>query len=207
MRERHIVLVSMVGAVCAGTLVSCTSPAGKMEKTAGVTEATSAYAAGHRGALPPACEGYTVLGVTEGIKNWVIRYDDVLIRGGEFYNDKAADALKAWGVKTIISISPSDRERQFSQKYGFVLVELPFDKKQGPTSADMRQFLNTIKTGQGPFYVHCIGGTHRGGALGLAYRVHVLGWTWERALIEFGRLGGSLKDDHAMLEAVRTYTP
>ena len=37
----------------------------------------------------------------------------------------------------------------------------------------------------------------------MAYRVHVLEWPFEKALVEFGRLGGDLLADHTMLEAVR----
>ena len=55
-----------------------------------------------------------------------------------------------------------------------------------------------------PLYVHCHGGTHRAGVLGVAYRIHKCGWPWEKALLEHGRLGGSLKDDHIMLASIRT---
>jgi len=193
--------------LCAGGLLACAQPSEKPGPEDGVSGATPTYAAGDRGALPPAWDGYEVLGVKEGIKNWVIRYDEVLIRGGEFYDDKASEALQKWGVTTIVSITPNDKEREFSRKFGFVLVEVPFEKSRGPAVSDVNRFLDTIRSGKGPFYLHCVGGTHRAGVLGVAYRVHVLGWAWERALVEFGRLGGDLKENHAMLEVIRKYQP
>ncbi len=57
----------------------------------------------------------------------------------------------------------------------------------------------------GPLYVHCHGGTHRGGVLMLFVRLHVEGWPLEKALVEFGRLGGDLKGDHPKIEVVRKY--
>ena len=81
-------------------------------------------------------------------------------------------------------------------------MEIPFEKKIGPSADDLERYLEAIKTGDGPFYVHCHGGTRRGGVLGVAYRVHVLGWTYGKALVEHGRLGGDLLADHAMLESV-----
>jgi len=126
--------------------------------------------------LPPACTGYEVLGVRDGIKS-------------------------------IVSITPTDKERDFCKRHGFTLVEVPFDKVNGPSADNLGRFVETIKQGQGPFYVHCVGGTHRGGVLGVAYRLHHLGWTYERALVEFGRLGGDLKEDHLLLEAVKNYKP
>ena len=161
----------------------------------------------NRGALPPADGEYEVLGIKDGIKNWAVRYDAKLLRGGEFFNEQAARALADWGVKTVISIVPTDRERDLCRTNGLVLVEIPFNKPQGPSAADIRLFLDTIKSGAAPFYVHCVGGTHRGGVLGVAYRVHLQNWPYEKALVEFGRLGGELKENHQMLEAVRTFKP
>ena len=207
MKRAVHVLRGVLGVLSIAVLTSCVSGLRLPFKADAVTGATAAYASGDRGTLPPAGEGYEVLGVREGIKNWAIRYDDTLIRGGEFYADSAAQALREWGVKTIVSAAPSAKERAFCAQHGFALVEIPFDKARGPTAGDIRTFLDTVKTGQGPFYVHCVGGAHRGGVLGVAYRLHVLNWPAERALVEFGRLGGNLKDDHGMLEAVRSYAP
>mgnify|MGYP000377393144 CR=1 FL=1 len=187
--------------------ISCKTLEKQPQPSDAVSGATPHYAGGDRGALPPTAGEYTVLGVREGIKAWVIQYDEKLLRGGEFFDDSAAKALAEWGVKTVISISPNNKERAFCRKHSLELVEIPFDKKNGPSKADIQKFLNTIKQGKAPFYLHCIGGTHRAGVLGVAYRIHRLGWAPEKALVEFGRLGGNLKDDHTMLESVLQFKP
>ena len=173
-----------------------------MTGTDAITKATPKYKQGE-GMLPPAVGQYKVLGVHKGLKKYVVQYDNNIFRGGEIYHDSAAKTLKGWGIKTIVSITPTDDERKFCKKYGFELVEVPFDKSTGPSNAALSLFIKTVKTGSVPLYIHCIGGTHRASVLGVAYRVHVLGWPYEKALIEHGRLGGDLLADHIMLEAVK----
>jgi len=154
-------------------------------------------------ALPPDAGEYEVLGVLEGLKKYVIKYDDTVHRGGEPYTDSAARVLHDIGIRTIISITPTENERQFCKRHGFTLIEIPFDNSAGPSAADLKRYRNTIKAGAGPFYVHCHGETHRGGVLGVVYRVQILGWPYQKALVEHGRLGGDLLGDHTMLEAAR----
>lgn len=193
---------------CLSLSTACVSHSPRVApKADAVSGATPAYIGGERGTLPPTNSDYQVLGVKEGIKSWAIKYDDKLLRGGEFYADSAAAALKSWGVNTVISIAPSDKERAFCKAHGLTLVEIPFNKALGPTPADIRRFLDTVQTGTAPFYVHCVGGTHRGGVLGVAYRVHVQHWSFDRALVEYGRLGGDLREDHLHLETVKNFKP
>jgi hypothetical protein len=186
---------------------SCLSKTPKEGKADAVSGATPSYSGGERGALPPKGNDYEVLGVRDGIKSWAIKYDDKVIRGGEFYSDSAVKSLNEWGIRTVISVAPGDKERALCKANGYSLVEIPFNKEKGPSPADLQRFLQTLNTMPGKFYVHCVGGTHRAGVLGVAYRVHVLKWPYEKALIEFGRLGGDLKADHVLLEAVKTFTP
>ena len=153
--------------------------------------------------LPPDADNYEVMGVQKGLRNYVVKYDDRVYRGGEPLGDAAAQVLHGWGIHTIISITPTENERSFCKRHGFTLVEIPFPKSTGPTVEDLKLFLHTVETQPGPFYLHCNGGTHRGGVLGVAYRACLLGWPLDQALVEYGRLGGDLLSDHSMLEAIR----
>ncbi len=167
-----------------------------------VTGATPKYQHG-KTALPPEVGAYKVIGVLNGLKKYVIRYDNKLYRGGEPFADSAVQSLKKYGIRTVISITPTDQERKLCKDNGLTLVEIPFEKTKGLSPDDLKRYLKTLKTGASPFYVHCHGGTHRGGVLGVAYRVHIQGWPYEKALVEHGRLGGDLMADHIMLESVR----
>lgn len=190
----HLLVVSLL--VCMGA-VSC-----RTVHEAHAVSGASTQAEGKM-ILPPEADTYTVLGVRKGLKKFMVKYDDQVYRGGDPYSNDAAVTLREAGIRTIISITPTDREREFCKQHGFELVEIPFTHEMGPLPGDLHRFLGAIRAGKGAFYVHCHGGTHRGGVLGVAYRVMVLKWSYEKALVEFGRLGGDLLADHVMLEAVR----
>ena len=157
--------------------------------------------------LPPEGEAYQVLGERSGVRGFVIQYDDQVFRGGEPYKKSAAKTLHSLGVQTIISIVPTDVERAFCKKQGFELVEIPFDKTTGVSSNDVARLQETIQTGIGPFYIHCKGGSHRGGTLSAAYRLSVLGWPFEKVIAEFDQLGGDLVADQNLIESLRQRTP
>ena len=179
---------------------SCHSPVGTKHDS--ITGATPKYEHGET-VLPPKAATYEVVGVVDGLKKYVVKYDDSFYRGGEPFADSAVQSLKEYGIRTIISITPTEDERALCLEHGFTLVEIPFKKTAGLSSEDLQRYLKTIRTGASPFYVHCHGGTHRGGVLGVAYRLHIQGWPYEKALVEHGRLGGDLLADHIMLESVR----
>lgn len=155
--------------------------------------------------FPPLNDDYELIGIVDGLKSFAVKYDDVLYRGGAPYNQIAARTLKKYGIKTIISITPNEHEREMCSEHGFELIEMEFMNSPGPSPENLRIYLDTVRNGNGAFYVHCHGGTHRAGILGMAYRMHVQNWPFERAVIEYGRLGGSLLEDHEMIEVVKSY--
>lgn len=153
--------------------------------------------------LPPTNSHYQVLGQREGLNGYVVQYDKAFYRGGHVYiEDLAAEALQECDIKTIVSITPSDTERAFCATNGFVLIEVPFDKS-GPTPQDYQHYIQALETNTPPYYIHCKGGSHRAGILSAAYRIKLQGWSFEQAVLEYGRLGGDLKADHAMIETLR----
>ena len=155
-----------------------------------------------RAALPPPGETYKIEGRQPGLKGYVVRYDDNFFRGGTVLDATGAAALKKWGVKTIISATPTDNERTWANTNGLTLVEIPFEKENGLSDAQRSRMLEALKGG-GPFYAHCHGGNHRGGAFGIVYRVYVQGWDFDKAVKEFDILGGDLESDKLMLESIR----
>ena len=157
--------------------------------------------------LPPEGDDYQVLGERSGVRGVVVQYDDQVIRGGEPYKKSAAKTLRSLGIQTIISIVPTDVERAFCKKQGFELVEIPFDKTTGVSSNDVARLQKTIQTGVGPFYIHCNGGSHRGGTLSAAYRLTVLGWPFEKVIAEFDQLGGDPIADQNLIESLRRCVP
>lgn len=156
--------------------------------------------------LPEPGESYKVIGQVPGLKNFVVQYDDQFYRGGELLSIEGMENLKKWGIRTIFSVTPTDLERLLAERYGIKLIELNFDKKQGIPDTVLKKYLSELKTGNGPFYVHCHGGTHRGGALGTAYRVLINGWDIKKAMDEYKALGGNpTLDDKAMMDSIKEF--
>jgi hypothetical protein len=139
--------------------------------------------------LPARGDTYEILGRIWGLKKFAVKYDDKVFRGGEMISEEGAQNLKAWGIQTVISVVPNDQERLLCRKYNFKLVEVPFDKKALKTET-LEKAVAAFKNEKPPFYVHCHGGTHRGGLLCLTYRTVVLGWDLEKAKAEYDALGG-----------------
>lgn len=176
---------------------------GQGERAGGAAGARPDALAPRRAVLPPKSDTYQVVGWVRGLKGYVVRYDERLYRGGQITRRAGIAALKEWGIRTIISITPSEAERALAREGGLRLVEVPFDRKKGVSRAGLAGFLAAIREGPGPFYLHCKSGCQRAGVLAVAYRVHVQGWDFDKAAAEYGRLGGDLMRDDHLLASVR----
>jgi len=188
-------LIFSAGMLLAGCLMSGCDEDGSIDAVSGPTP----YG---KKTLPPEDDSYKVIGKSKGIDGYVIQYDDTLFRGGDPAESAGREELKKYGIATIVSITPTDLERRQAQKHGITLVELPFDRTSMPADT-LKSFLNIMDEQKGSFYVHSHSGIHRAGILCMAWRIHRQNWDYDKAMIEFGRLGGSLKNDYVMLESIR----
>jgi len=200
---RAVFIISLTSAMCLGA-PPCFGAwfRSKVDAVSGAT-----HSAKKKITLPPEGESYDISGVLPGLKNYVVKYDDNVYRGGDILEPSAGKTLRKLGVKTIISITPNEYEREFCREYKFELVEMPFKKDTGVSEEDVNRFLETIRTGEGAFYVHCYGGTHRAGILGAAYRIFILNWPVEKALEEYDVLGGDFETDRPMIEPLKRMVP
>jgi len=171
-------------------------------QTDAITSATPKYDHDAPINLPPPSDTYMVLGKIEGLKNFVVKYDGNLYRGGEPYSPEGFKALDKIGIQTIISITPTDSERELAQKHNIKLVEIILTKDMGISQDDFNKFTSSLNNDKGPFYLHCKGGVHRGGTMGIAYRINQCGWTREKAIEEFDKLGGNPTKDRLMLDSI-----
>jgi protein tyrosine phosphatase (PTP) superfamily phosphohydrolase (DUF442 family) len=156
--------------------------------------------------LPPEGDTYEVIGYRDGIRFFVVKYNDKLYRGGDVLSAKGAEALKLLGIKTIVAVSANDRERALAKEHGFNLVEIRFGLND-LTKDHLDRFLRTVDESPGPFYVHCVGGTVRGGILLAHYRIHREGWTSEKALTEYRRLGANYWDSLTLVKVLKKNAP
>lgn len=177
MRTAGIIVIALAVGFGVGFLVKAQiggEPTKQPDATTGATYS----------AAPPE-EGYEV----PGLAGPVYEYGENVYRGGEPTSIEGVQALHDWGVKTVVSVTPTELERQLCEKYDLTLVEVPFEKTE-LSGETIDKVLETLKSGKGPFYLHCHGGRHRGGALGLIYRIGVLGWDVDRAIKEYEDRGG-----------------
>ncbi|MCE5326103.1 MAG: hypothetical protein LLG01_06775 [Planctomycetaceae bacterium] len=150
----------------------------------------------------PEGDAYKVTGYRDGIRFYVVQYTDKIYRGGDILNEQGIASIKDLGVKTIISVTPSDRERELASAGGMTLVEIPFGA--GDMSAEnLAAFLTAVDKSPKPIYVHDFDGTLRAGALMAHYRIHKDKWTFDRAMHEWHRLDVNVWDYGHMVEVIR----
>ena len=199
-RRYQLRLVLMFFLVLNGaTQIACAEETGDWDNV-------TTYESGFRGVLPPGADDwnhqhYEVIGKKDGLKNWLIRYDDHLYRGGELESADGARSLADLGIKTVFAITPPDKERQWLESTGIKVVDLSFDKNASLSKQHIKHIAEQVSASPAPAYIHCVGGTQRGGVVGVIYRLSQ-GWEPDQSLLEFAYLGGSLKANSETLKSV-----
>jgi len=146
--------------------------------------------------------GYTYqVTVVPGIDGYVIVYDDTFYRGGDL-SSEAAGQLKNFGVKTVITIDPDPELEKAVKPAGLKLARFNWKNRGIMPPEDLAQFLKLLKENEAPFYLHSKEENQDAGILAAIYRIHVENWPYEKTIIEYGRVGGSLKDDDRLLRAI-----
>lgn len=134
--------------------------------------------------LPMTDTNYEVVGYQEGIRFYVMKYDDTLYRCGDIMSPQGADTLARMGVKTIITTSQDAQQRQWAAERQMKYVEIPFGWND-MREEDLHTFLSTYESSPKPVCIISRTGTIRAGIWGAWYRVRKQGWTVEAALNEY----------------------
>lgn len=100
-------------AVIVLTTAACTVAGTTWDAVTGATQRNPHTETSAAAVLPPAAETYEVIGILPGLKNYVIRYSDILYRGGAPQSEAAAESLRKLSIRTVISIMPTSEERAF----------------------------------------------------------------------------------------------
>jgi len=150
--------------------------------------------------LPPRSTDYQAA-FQEGIASYVVKYADDLFRGGRVSSKTGMQFIKDKGVMIFLSINPTSVEKKLAHDFGILLVELELTEQNFNRKAVM-DFLALLKKYKSTVYLNDADGKHIAGVLAAAYRIYGEGWEFDKAIIEFGKLGGSLKDDFQMLETL-----
>lgn len=110
-----------------------------------------------------------------GLHN-VVAFDRRLISGAVPEGDAGFDALRAMGVRTIISVDGAEPDLARARARGMRYVHLPFGYN-GFNDARRAELARATRdlAGDGPIYIHCHHGKHRSAAAAGAVGVS-LGW-------------------------------
>jgi protein tyrosine phosphatase (PTP) superfamily phosphohydrolase (DUF442 family) len=189
-----------------GTIPAPLPPAPNDPNDKGSGESQRFYVGGIVTHPAPEGDAYKVVGYREGIRFYIVQYNEKLYRGGDILNRNGAKALKGLGIKTIISVTPDNKERALAKEFGFKLVEIPFGLND-LNKKHLDRFLEAAEKSPGPIYVHCFSGDLRAAALLAHWRMHKEGWSYQRAEHEYLRLDANIFDSGMLLNALKTNAP
>lgn len=97
-----------------------------------------------------------------GLHN-IFKLSKNIISGSEPHGEEAIKKISEMGVKTILSVDGKVPDAELAAKYGMKYVHVPIQYK-GITDEELTQISKTFREQQGPFFVHCFHGKHRGPA-------------------------------------------
>ncbi len=187
----------------AGALLALAGAACRSSETSPASQATRPEPAPEPVENPPALvlEGTayeTALKVTlppespeehEGLHN-VFRLSPNVISGSEPHGEAALEALRQLGVHTIVSVDGKAPDAEAAAALGLRYVHIPIEYK-GLTEEELGAITKTFRELEGPFYVHCYHGKHRGPAAAAVGRMVLDGVSRETAMAEMRQYCGT----------------
>ena len=139
-----------------------------------------------------------------GVEN-AYRLSPRLYSGGEPRGKQAFAALKALGIKTVISVDGATPDAETARRYGIRYVHLPAGYDGIPREQAVR-IIKAARTLSGPVFVHCHHGKHRGPAAVAICGLANEAWTKEQAVSWLER-AGTATDYRGLYEAARGFAP
>lgn len=113
-----------------------------------------------------------------------------IVSGAEPDGEEALEQLAAMGIKTVLSVDGKTPDVETARKHGLRYVHVPIQYK-GITDDELLTIARTFREAEGPFYVHCFHGKHRGPAAAAVGRVVLDGASREQAIAEMRQWAGT----------------
>jgi protein tyrosine phosphatase (PTP) superfamily phosphohydrolase (DUF442 family) len=139
-----------------------------------------------------------------GIEN-TFRLSPRLYSGGDPQGVAGLKALKALGVRTLISVDGATPDVEAARALGLRYVHLPIGYDGVPREQAVR-LVQAVKVLPGPVYVHCHHGKHRGPAAAAVCGIANEGWTSEEALA-WMKDAGTSPDYAGLFASAREFVP
>ncbi|MCB9915136.1 MAG: hypothetical protein H6828_08310 [Planctomycetes bacterium] len=135
-----------------------------------------------------------------GLHN-VFHLSHSIVSGSEPHGDEAFEMLQRMGVKTIVSVDGKAPDVEEAAKYGIRYVHVPIQYR-GISEDERLRLAKTFRELEGPFYVHCFHGKHRGPAGAAVGRIVLDGVPREKALAEMRQWSGTSSKYEGLYEVI-----
>ncbi|MFG0319611.1 MAG: hypothetical protein ACF8XB_20230 [Planctomycetota bacterium JB042] len=120
----------------------------------------------------------------------VFELSENIVSGSEPEGENAFRVLKEKGIRTILSVDGKTPDLATAERYGIRYVHVPIQYK-GITDRQVAEIAKSFRELEGPFYVHCFHGKHRGPAAAAIGRVVLDGAPRDRAIAEMRQYCGT----------------
>jgi tRNA-Thr(GGU) m(6)t(6)A37 methyltransferase TsaA len=138
-----------------------------------------------------------------GLHN-VMQVSDRIYSGSEPHGEEGFASLEQMGIKTVVSVDGARPNVEVARKHDLRYVHVPIGYDGVPEQAGAA-LARLVKEADGPFYIHCHHGRHRGPAAA-AVACIASGATQGEALKILEKAGTS-KDYMGLWQDVEEYTP
>jgi protein tyrosine phosphatase (PTP) superfamily phosphohydrolase (DUF442 family) len=139
-----------------------------------------------------------------GIENF-FAVTDSIYSGGSPETGEAFQALAKLGIKTIITVDGAKPNVELAHRYGFRYIHLPHGYDGIPKETAIK-LVKAAKAAEGPVFVHCHHGKHRGpAAVGVICQA-TANWSPQTAEA-WMRRAGTAPDYDGLYRSVREFQP
>lgn len=140
----------------------------------------------------------------EGIEN-LYRLSPRLYSGAQPEGNAAFRALAELGVETIITVDGAEPDLEAAARYGLRYIHLPIGYDGVPRNRAV-ELVKAVEGLEGPVYVHCHHGKHRGPTAAAICAMAVEGWD-RQAAIDWLNLAGTSPDYAGLFATVERFEP
>jgi protein tyrosine phosphatase (PTP) superfamily phosphohydrolase (DUF442 family) len=139
---------------------------------------------------------------SDSIENFY-RASSRVYSGSSPHGKEAFEELKRIGVKTIISVDGARPDLDAASRAGLRYIHIPIGYDRVGREAQL-QLIQAVKTVEGPVFIHCHHGKHRGPAAAAIICQGVEGWGADRA-VRWLQQAGTASDYAGLYQSAETF--
>jgi protein tyrosine phosphatase (PTP) superfamily phosphohydrolase (DUF442 family) len=125
--------------------------------------------------------------------------------GGGPETEEAFEALAKLGIKTIITVDGAKPNLELARRFGFRYIHLPHGYDGIPKETAVK-LVKAARTAEGPIFVHCHHGKHRGPAAVGVICQGIANWSPTQAE-SWMKQAGTASDYDGLYRSVREFRP